>query len=425
MAQSNSIPKFDWRSRIVKFDRKPANQFTPHPLNPRKHPLVQREAVGASLGTFGQIAPVIENATNGYLIDGEERIWQALAQGDDTLVDYVLVEMSEEEHEAVLKTYDGTTYLATYDLPTFEALAVNFDMPPALEGWNPEFMATVNLGAGLYGVEDVEEPPEDAGAQVDRAAELQEIWQVQRGDLWRIGDHLLLCGDSTVREDVERVMDGERALLCVTDPPYGVNLDQGWRDRIGLNGLGRAQGDSINLDDGFEWATFLDCFGGDIVYLWHAGRHAIESYQALLDRGFDIRQQIIWLKTMAPLSRAAYHWKHEPCWYAVRNGSTASWYGGRDQTTVWEAASPKHIMAGSDEVKQYHPTQKPSELMARPIRNHTQNGEAVYDPFGGSGTTMVAAEQLGRQCRMIEIEPKYCAVILQRMSDLGLKPERV
>ncbi len=140
----NGIPKFDWRSRIIKFDRKPANQFTPHPMNPRKHPMAQREAVGASLGTFGQIAPVIENATNGYLVDGAERIWQALAQGDETLVDYVLIDLSEEEHEAVLKTYDGTTYLATYDMPTFEALAVNFDMPPALEVFDVNFVLGIN-----------------------------------------------------------------------------------------------------------------------------------------------------------------------------------------------------------------------------------------------------------------------------------------
>ena len=138
--------------------------------------------------------------------------------------------------------------------------------------------------------------------------------------------------------------------------------------------------------------------------------------------GFEVRQQIIWVKPMAPLSRSAYHWQHEPCWYAVREGRQAGWRGDRSQTTVWEAASPTHIMSGSDEVATEHATQKPVLIMSKPLENH--DGD-VYDPFVGSGTTVVAAEQLGRRCYAMDIEPAYCDVTVQRWEKLtGKQAER-
>jgi len=137
--------------------------------------------------------------------------------------------------------------------------------------------------------------------------------------------------------------------------------------------------------------------------------------------GFEIRQQIIWVKTVAAMSRSAYHWKHEPAWYAVRKGKGARWVGGHGQFTTWEAASPKQIFGHSKEEKLPHPTQKPIDLMRIPIANHGESGDVVYDPFGGSGTTMAAAELADRICCCIEIEPRYCAIILERMKAMGLE----
>jgi DNA modification methylase len=152
----------------------------------------------------------------------------------------------------------------------------------------------------------------------------------------------------------------------------------------------------------------------------------IEVGRGLESIGFELRQQIIWLKTVAAMSRSAYHWKHEPCWYAVRKGSTARWHGGHDQTTVWEAASPKHIMGGSQEEKYDHPTQKPVSLYERAIENHTVPGDAVYEPFCGSGTAIIASERLNRTALSLEIEPRFVDVSIERWQNFtGEKAKRV
>jgi DNA modification methylase len=169
----------------------------------------------------------------------------------------------------------------------------------------------------------------------------------------------------------------------------------------------------------------LELGRADVAYCGAQGGAKQYLTQQMLEKsGFLVRQQIVWVKPMAPLSRSAYHWRHEPCWYAVRKGQTARWAGGRAETTVWEVASPLHLMSGSDEESTVHPTQKPLECMARPIRNHGAEGDVVYDPFLGSGTTLVAAHRLGRRCFGAEIEPKYVEVALRRAEAEGLSCER-
>jgi len=158
-----------------------------------------------------------------------------------------------------------------------------------------------------------------------------------------------------------------------------------------------------------------------VAYVWHATSHLVEVAVGLDRIGFQVRQQIIWNKTAAAMSRQAYHWKHEPCWYAVRRGKTAHWLGSRDQSTIWDAASPKMIMGGSTEEKLDHPTQKPVELMRRPIMNHTRRGDVVWEPFLGSGTTLAAAESIGRICCGIEIEPRFVDQVVMRWEKLSGK----
>ena len=192
-------------------------------------------------------------------------------------------------------------------------------------------------------------------------------------------------------------------------------MDQGWRDRVGINRLGKAQSDHLRGDDeGFDWADAFRMSKADVAYVWHGCLYG-DKVQAQLQRaGFDVRQQIVWVKPQAPLGRAAYHWRHETCWYAVAKGKSAHWIGGRSQTTVWEAPSPKHIMSGSKDGKFDHPTQKPLLLSEIPIKNHLGLGGILYDPFGGSGSSLVACEKLGRRCLMMEIEPYYCDIIIER-----------
>ena len=187
--------------------------------------------------------------------------------------------------------------------------------------------------------------------------------------------HKLLCGDSTKPEDVAKLLHGDKPFIMVTDPPYGVDYDPDWRVASGLQERG-ANGE-VHNDTQCDWRDAWRLFPGDVAYVWHAGRYASTVQDSLEAVGLLIRAQIVWAKNQMVIGRGAYHWKHEPLWYAVRDGATARWVGGRDQTTVWEIDKNRASETG-------HSTQKPLECMARPIRNHGAEGDIVYDPFVGS-----------------------------------------
>jgi DNA modification methylase len=262
----------------------------------------------------------------------------------------------------------------------------------------------------------------DAAPQIDRAEELNKIWLVKTGDLFQIGKHCLLYGDSTKPEDVARVMGDDKPNLMATDPPYGIRLDMSWRDKA--LSKHNANKNIIVNDDRADWADAWQFFKGNIAYVWHASAFSDVVMASLRLSGFEICQQLIWNKSMMVIGRSDYHWKHESCWYAVRKGKNHGWIGDRKQTTVIDAKGPNQVFGKpSDEEKTEHPTQKPLDCFMM-IRNH--DSEFVYDPFLGSGTTMVACQNLKRKCLGIEISPEYCAVILQRMVDaFGIKGMRV
>ena len=251
------------------------------------------------------------------------------------------------------------------------------------------------------------------------------------GDLWLCGEHRVLCGDATSPEAVSRLIGHLLPKLMVTDPPYGIKLDSEWRDRAGLNPHGRAQASymkgrteghhntSISSDTRPDWSeAFALVPTLEVAYVWHASVFTREVLDGLLRIGFLYPQQIIWNKDRAVLTRTHYWYGHEPVWYVRKKN--APWYGiAGENSTVWTCASPKFIMGGSHEDKFDHPTQKPVELMRRPILNHTQRGEWVFDPFLGSGTTLAAAELTGRWCCGLELDPKYVDVIVQRWQQLS------
>jgi DNA modification methylase len=211
----------------------------------------------------------------------------------------------------------------------------------------------------------------------------------------------------------------------VTDPPYGVSYDASWRLEAGVNKpwQTRAEG-KVENDDRADWKETWELFQGSVAYVWHGGLHAAQVAKNLEEAGFQIRSQIVWSKPSLVMGRGHYHWQHEPCWYAVRSGRTAEWGGDRKQSTIWNIANMHRTQGSVDDGKTFHSTQKPVECMARPIRNH--DSEFVYEPFSGSGTTIIACEQLGRKCRAIEISPAYVAVALQRWADAtGKTPKLV
>ena len=246
------------------------------------------------------------------------------------------------------------------------------------------------------------------------------------GDLWLCGAHRILCGDATSPEVVSRLLGDCKPFLMVTDPPYGIELDSEWRDRAGLNGCGPAQASymkqrtaghtntSISSDTRADWSAAFELVPSlQAAYVWHASVFTREVLDGLLRIGFLYPQQIIWNKGRIVLTRTHYWYQHEPCWYVRKKN--APWFGkAGENSTIWDSPSPKFLMGGSDEAKFDHPTQKPISLMQRPIRNHTRRGELVYDPFLGSGTTLAAAEQTGRVCRGLELDPKYIDVVVER-----------
>jgi DNA modification methylase len=243
--------------------------------------------------------------------------------------------------------------------------------------------------------EDEDEVPETPADPVTRP-----------GDLWLLGPHRLLCGDSTVATDVERVLGGVTPLLMVSDPPYGVEYDPSWRNQAGAPRT-RRTGKVLN-DDRADWREAWALFPGDVAYVWHGALHAATVTESLEVSGFAIRSQIIWAKERLVLSRGDYHWQHEPMFYAVRKTGKGHWVGDRKQTTLWR------IPNKDQDAETVHGTQKPVECMRRPILNNSSPGQAVYEPFMGSGTTMIAAETTGRVCLGIELNPAYVDVAVER-----------
>jgi DNA modification methylase len=226
---------------------------------------------------------------------------------------------------------------------------------------------------------------------------------VRSGDLWQLGEHRLQCGDATIKADVQRMLGGARPHLMVTDPPYGVNYDPSWRVKA-RGGTIRSSG-RVSNDDRGNWEDAWALFEGEVVYLFFPGIHSATVQLGLEACGFQIRAQIIWVKRHFALSRGDYHQQHEPCFYAVRGSS--HWAGGRDQSTVWDGRV-------SNEEKTGHGTQKPVSVIIRAIENNSQPGDGVYDPFVGSGTTIIAATMTDRVCYAMDLDPAYCTVAIER-----------
>ena len=276
---------------------------------------------------------------------------------------------------------------------------------------------------GDWGLEiPFEDEPAEGLTDPDDVPEVPEEPTTKPGDLWILGDHRLLCGDSTKAEDVERLMDGNSAELMVTDPPYGVNYDANWRNEAmpekndknrWKDGQGRAIG-KVKNDNRADWTEAYSLWSGKVAYVWHDGKVSPLVGGNLESCGLVLRNLIIWGKNQHAISRGNYHHKHEPCWYAVRKGENAGWVGDRTQTTLWNIDKPRKSETG-------HSTQKPIECMETPLKNHEGD---VYDPFLGSGTTLIAAEKTGRKCYGMELDPKYCDVIVKRWEDFtGKKAE--
>jgi DNA modification methylase len=237
---------------------------------------------------------------------------------------------------------------------------------------------------------------------------------IQRGDVFALGPHRVACGDATQPADVRQLLGAAKPRLMVTDAPYGVAYAPRWRSQV--NPRQRTAVGPVLNDDTAAWPAAYALFPGDVIYAWHASTRTVTVAESLLRTGFELRAQIVWVKQHYALSRGHYHFGHEPCWYAVRRGGSAHWQGDRTQSTVWTVPN-LNAMGGTrtdENTPTGHSTQKPVRLFEIPMRNHTTAGEAVYDPFVGSGTALIAAQKTGRIAYVMDVDPQYVQVALTR-----------
>ncbi|MDO5623039.1 MAG: site-specific DNA-methyltransferase, partial [Paracoccus sp. (in: a-proteobacteria)] len=363
------------------------------------HSETQIAQIAASIRAFGLTNPILIGADD-VIIAGHGRLMAAQQLELAEVPVIVLEHLTEAQRRALVIADNKLAENAGWDEELLRlelsALQEDFDFDLDVIGFSDAELEALlvpqPLDLNTDGEDDIPEPPSDP--------------VTRPGDLWLMGNHRLICGDSTVATDVERVLGGIRPLLMVTDPPYGVAYDPAWRNKAGASST-RRTGKVLN-DDRADWREAWALFPGDIAYVWHGALHAATVAESLEVNGFAIRSQIVWAKDRLILSRGDYHWQHEPCWYAVKKTGKGHWAGDRKQTTLWRIANK------DQDAETVHGTQKPVECMRRPMLNNSSPGQAVYEPFMGSGTTLIAAESCGRICLGVELNPAYVDVAVDR-----------
>jgi DNA modification methylase len=378
----------------------------PYARNARTHSPEQVDQIAASIREWGWTTPVLVDEAGG-IIAGHGRVLAAKKLGIDEVPVMIAAGWSEAQKRAYVLADNKLALNAGWDndllkVEIGDLQALNFDLGLAGFSLDEIGILTADKTAGLTDPDETPEPPADP--------------VTEPGDVWVLGNHRLICGDSTSADVVAKLLGPVKPHLMVTDPPYGVEYDANWRNERGsLNpqtGLrsvgagGRALGVVAN-DDCADWRDAWALFPGDVVYCWHADLRANSVFDSLIASGFEVRAQIIWAKQQFAIGRGHYHFQHEPCWYAVRRGAAGHWSGGRKQTTLWQIDKPQKSETG-------HSTQKPVECMKRPIENNSSPGQAVYEPFSGSGTTIIAGEMTGRHIYAVELNPAYVDVAVTR-----------
>ena len=398
MAKSKKQPTLKWSIESRKIQ-----DLTQHPKNPRQLSEHDAKHLEKSITKFGLIdKPIITR--EGMIIGGHQRVAILKLMGEEDVECYAPnCDLSDEDIDELNIRLNRNA--GAWD---FDILANQWDENDLLEfGFTEQEFA-------MGEVEDIVGAEED-GEVMEPGKDSDAITKL--GDVLDLNNHRLVCGDSTNPDNTMKCFEGKNPILMVTDPPYGVEYDPKWRKDIkGKHGVAARAMGTVQNDDQVNWALAWCLFPGNVAYIWHASLHTHEVYKSLTDSEYDIISNIIWVKQHFALSRGDYHWQHEPCWYAVKKGEPHNWQGARDQATIWEISNLNAFGKSKEdgEERTAHSTQKPIECMARPIKNNTAKGECVYDPFLGSGTTLIAAEQLGRECCGLELSPAYCDIIVKR-----------
>lgn len=398
------------------------SELKPYENNPRFNENAV-DAVAASIREFGFKVPIVVDKDN-VIIAGHTRLKAAQKLGMTEVPVIIADDLTEEQVKAFRIADNKVAELAEWD---FEKLEME--------------LKELNIDMNQFGFEIEPETSED-NFDVDNAVEESTKNPVcQMGEVWQLGEHRLMVGDSTSKEDVSKLMNGEQADCVITDPPYNVAVKNS-------QGMTIQNDDMSNEDFGNFLAKAFACLNeslkeGGAFYVWYAGKEHINFEQSLNRTGLQVREQLIWVKSQFILGRQDYHWRHEPCLYGWKDGAAHYFVDDRTQDTVIEDM-PNINKMGKEELKQYvkelrehfdnvpttiiredkpshnsdHPTMKPIKLIAKLMKNSSKAGEKVLDLFGGSGTTLVTAEQLGRRCFMMEYDPIYADVIIKRWETL-------
>ena len=385
----------------------PITKLIPYVNNARTHSPEQILKLRSSLREFGFINPVIIDRDYG-VIAGHGRILAAREEGITEVPCVFADHLTEAQKKAYIIADNRMAMDAGWDEELLrveiEALqAADFD--PLLTGFDADELASLFDN----GEKDVQDDSFDLTAALNKAS------FVERGDVWSVGRHRLVCGDATSEDDVALLMDGKRANLLLTDPPYGVSF----KSASGLT----IQNDSMKDEEFYQFliSAFQRAVDhmekGGSAYVFHADTEGLNFRRAFINAGFHLAGCCIWVKDSLVLGRSDYQWQHEPVLYGFLQNGKHPWYSDRRQTTVWNFAKPKR--------NANHPTSKPLDLLGYPIGNSTQENAVVLDVFGGSGSTMMACEQMNRTCFMMELDEKYASVILRRAVENGIAPEDV
>ena len=388
--------------QLVNIDR-----LVPYQNNARTHSPEQINKLRASLREFGFINPVIIDRNFG-VIAGHGRIAAARAEGITELPCVFADHLTEAQKKAYILADNRMALDAGWDE---DMLRVEIE---ALQGADFDLMLTGFDDKELvdfFGTGNDDAKDDD----FDLSSALEQASFVQKGDVWTVGRHRLMCGDATSMDDVATLMDGKKANLLLTDPPYGVSF----KSSSGLT----IQNDSMKNEEFYQFLydafAAAVCFlgAGASAYVFHADTEGLNFRKAFIDAGFHLAGCCIWVKDSLVLGRSDYQWQHEPVLYGFLQNGKHNWYSDRKQTTVWNFAKPKR--------NANHPTSKPLDLLSYPIGNSTQENGIVLDTFGGSGSTMMACEQTNRICYMMELDEKYASVILRRAVEDGISPDDI
>lgn len=410
--------------RVISIDQINAAAYNPRiDLQPGDP---EYEKLKSSIEEFGYVEPIVWNERTGNMVGGHQRYKIMVHELGRTELSVSVVDLDDQQERLLNLALNKVS--GRWDEEALARLLDELQESGAdlyLSGFDQEEIE--DLASALPEVPDIEDPVVEDDFDVEKALDDIKEPETQRGDVWQLGPHRLVCGDATDPADVARLMEGAKAALVVTDPPYNVAVESD-SERLAADGRNSIMNDDMPAEEfaGFLHAVFeryssiMEATAA--IYVFHPSSYQREFEDAMDAAGIVVRSQCVWVKNAASFGWSQYRWQHEPVFYAHLRGKAPAWYGDRRQSTVWRAglpgdpAEPSTVweVSRGDVSKYVHPTQKPLELLAIPIGNSSQKGDLVVDLFGGSGSTLMTCDQMGRMCRTLELDPVFCDVIKQR-----------